>query len=207
MKTMMKITIIIIASIFLIWIVATIWTQVEGPGRIRHFGSTVAIKKALIIYDPDPFYNFDEQICETFARTLSDNNWYATVATVKSARKMDISSFDLYVLCANTYNWDPDWSIDRFIMRNGSLYKKKVVAITLGAGSTERSQETLETLIKGKGSILIDSKSFWLYKPNDESRLNESNVKVANELVKKWVIDLNETNKLYSWNTIISKPQ
>lgn len=192
----MKITIIIIASIFLLWLIVTIWTQVEGPRKIKHFGSTVAIKKALIVYDPDPFYNFDEQVCETFGKTLAENDWLVTVATVKFARKMDTSSFDLYVFCANTYNWDPDWSIDRFIVRNGDLYRKNVVAITLGAGSTERSQKTLEVLIKGKGSILIDSKSFWLYKPNDQSRLKESNVKVANELVQKWVNELKESGKL-----------
>ena len=192
----MKITFIVIALILLIWIIITIWAQAEGPEKAKYFGSTESAKKALIVYDPDPFYNFDEQVCGTFGQTLAKNGWFATVATVKSAREMDISSFDLYVFCANTYNWDPDWSIDRFILRNGDLYRKNVVAITLGAGSTERSKQTLEFLIKGKGSILLDSKSFWLYKPNDESRKNESNVEVAHELVRKWVVELNESGKL-----------
>lgn len=196
MKTIMRISIIIVISLFLIWIAITIWVQSEGGKCIQHFGSTEAVKKALIVYDPDPFYNFDQQLCETFGRTLASDNWYTTVATVKAAKEINISSFDLYVFCANTYNWEPDWSIEKFIIRNGSLYKKKVVAVTLGAGLTERSKHTLEVLIRGKGSILVDSKSFWLYKPNDASRKNESNVKVAKELVQKWVIELNGSNKL-----------
>lgn len=196
MKTIIRTSIIIVGSLFLIWSAITIWAQSEGKKSIKHFGRAQSIKKALIVYDPDPFYNFDQQICETFAKTLTHYNWHTTVATVKAAKEINISSFNLYVFCANTYNRDPDWSIDKFIIRNGSLYKKKVVAVTLGAGSTERSKHTLEVLIRGKGSILVDSKSFWLYKPNDVSRKNESNVKVANESVQKWVIELNESNKL-----------
>ncbi|WP_310556953.1 hypothetical protein [Flavobacterium sp.] len=182
--------ILLITTLLLIWITTTIWAQAEGPEITQQFGEQTATKSALIVYDADPFFNFDQQVCTTFAKTLAEKDWLVTVATVKAAKKMNISSYNLYVFCANTYNWDPDWAIDRFIIRNGDLFEKNVVAITLGSGSTARSQKSLEILIKGKSANLIDSKSFWLLKPNDESRTKESNVKVANEMVEKWVLQL-----------------
>jgi hypothetical protein len=64
MKTIMRISIIIVTFLFLIWIAITIWVQSEGEKSIQYFGSTEAIKKALIVYDPDPFYNFVKPLGE-----------------------------------------------------------------------------------------------------------------------------------------------
>lgn len=193
MKKILKMFITIIGIIAIAWIGITIWVQAEGKSKIKKFGINTATKKALIIYDPDPFYNLDEQVCESFASVLVNYDWQITIATVKAAKKINTSSYDLYVFCANTYNWDPDWAISKFIQRSGNLYQKNVVAITLGAGATKRSQKALEMLITGKSSRLLGSKSYWLLKPNDESEDKESNVKIANELVKKWAIELNKS--------------
>ena len=62
------------------------------------------------------------------------------------------------------------------------MKEKKVIAISLGSGSTEASQRRFENLIKEKKANLIGSKSFWLMKPNDETRMDESNVNVATEM-------------------------
>jgi hypothetical protein len=193
MKKIVKIVSIIVLVMLILWFAITIWVQAEGAARIKVFGNEKSSKKALIIYDPDPFYNLDQQVCESFANALKDNDWQITVATVKAIKKTNVSSFNLYVFCANTYNWEPDWSVSRYIKRSGSLYNKNVVAITLGAGSTEHSQKALEVLIKSKSSILLGSKSFWLLKPNDETRTKESNIKIVNEQVKKWALELNES--------------
>lgn len=45
MKTIMRISVIIITSLFLIWIAITIWVRSEGKKSIKHFGSAEAIKK------------------------------------------------------------------------------------------------------------------------------------------------------------------
>ena len=193
MKKIVKIFLIVILFILLIWIATTIWAQAEGTAKIEIIGNEKSSKKALIVYDPDPFYNLDQQVCESFANTLKDYDWRVTVGTVKAIKKTNISSYDLYVFCANTYNWDPDWSVSRYIQRSKDLYKKNVVAITLGAGSTERSQKSLEVLIKGKSVKLLGSKSFWLLKPNDETRTDVSNIKIVNEQVGKWALELNDS--------------
>ncbi|MEL6141170.1 MAG: hypothetical protein AAFU67_06100, partial [Bacteroidota bacterium] len=93
----------------------------------------------------------------------------------------------LYVFCANTYNYAPDWGVSRFIKTNHDLLKnKKVVAITLGAGSTESAQKKMEKLIRKKSANLLASKAYWLSRPNDESKPGENNVKVAIDMARKF---------------------
>jgi len=41
-------------------------------------------------------------------------------------------------------------------------------------------------LLSEKKSRLIGSRSFWLMRPNDESRMKESNVQVCLSLVREW---------------------
>ena len=168
----------------------TLWVQKEGPIYKIEMGSKTAPNKVLIVYDPDPFYNLDQQICNSFGQILANHNFKVTIASVAATKELNLSSYELYVICSNTYNWDPDWAIVRFIDKDVTLTNKKVVAITLGAGATTHSQKILEKIIKHKNAILIDSKSFWLNKPNDENRLKESNVKVALEKIEKWALEI-----------------
>ena len=58
------------------------------------------------------------------------------------------------------------------------------MAITLGSGSTERAQRLLETRLLEKGAVLIASKSFWLMRPNAETRTDKPNVAIAVEMAK-----------------------
>ena len=83
------------------------------------------------------------------------------------------------MFCANTYNFHPDWAVTDFIKEQVELEGKPVVAITVGSGSTETSQKALEDLIINMKGNLVDSHSLWLFKPNDESRTKESNIKVS----------------------------
>ena len=66
------------------------------------------------------------------------------------------------------------------------LKGKSVVAITLGSGSTAAAQKALEKLILDRGGQLLDSRSLWLLKPNDELRPEESNVKVSVSMAYAW---------------------
>ncbi len=170
--------------ILLIWVFLSIFVEQKGQRVSNIFGAFQA-RNALIVYDPDPFYNLDEQICLSIAKGLSENDWGVKVVSVAAANNIENETFDLYVFCANTYNWAPDMAVSNYIDEHDKLQNKDVLAITLGAGSTLRSQRVLEDIIRKKGSNLIDSKSYWLLKPNDENRINESNVAVAVEMARE----------------------
>ncbi len=186
MKKLLTIAGIAALAIGAAWTLLTVWAERAGPKRSWQLGSQTAKKRALIVYDPDPFYNLDEQVCQAFGQALADNGMHVTVASVVAAEMEANGPIDLYVFCANTYNFRPDWAVSDFIQKQASLAGKSVVAITLGSGSTEASQKALETLIVDKKADLLDSRSLWLLKPNDESRMRESNVAVTVSMAYSW---------------------
>ncbi len=178
---MMTNILVILGSTLIVWIVLTVVVGKKGPEKVAVIGMPNAGHKALIVYDPDPIYNLDEKISKSFAEGLSEKGWVSKVVTVAAAKNFEKEFFDLYVFCANTYNWAPDRAIRNHIKNNDYLQGEHVVAITLGSGSTKRSQRLLEDLIKQKDAILIDSRTFWLMKPNTESKTKRSNSKIAVE--------------------------
>ncbi|PKV50172.1 hypothetical protein ATE84_2222 [Aquimarina sp. MAR_2010_214] len=189
----MMINILVILGLTLItWIVLTVIVDKKGPEKIAVIGMSDADHKALIVYDPDPIYNLDEKISKSFAEGLSEKGWGSKVVTVAAAKNFEKEFFDLYVFCANTYNWTPDKAIRNHIKNNDHIQGKHVVAITLGSGSTKRSQRLLEDLIKQKEAVLIDSRTFWLMKPNIESNSKRSNSKIAVEMAKTFGIEIAE---------------
>lgn len=195
MKIRSKKLIIIFSIILVIWTLLTLIVERKGAENITIIGEPTSEQKVLILYDPDPFYNLDEQIGRSFAESLAESGWLSKVITVSAASDLNNEQFNLYVFCANTYNWSPDWAISNFINNSTNLKGKKVIAITLGSGSTERSQRILEAQIKQKEAILLDSKVYWLMKPNDESRAKESNVEVAVDMAKTFGKQIAESLK------------
>jgi hypothetical protein len=121
------------------WAVLTLVVQKPGPKRNWDFGNSTTSKKVLIVFDPDPFYNLDEQVCLAVAQVLADSGFNVKVTSVSAAYESNPGSFDAYVFCANTYNWAPGWELTRFIKHQKSLNRKPVVAIALGAGTTMTS--------------------------------------------------------------------
>ncbi|WKN42197.1 hypothetical protein [Tunicatimonas pelagia] len=184
MKPRIKVIAYVIGVILFFWTGMTFWVQYTGEQQIVAVGDESSPKKALIIYNPDPIYNLDEQVCRSFAEGLSHHGFSAKIATIELAHKKE--AYDLYVFFANTYNWAPDWLIQQFIRDHPALEGKMVVAITMGAGETTRSQRKLESAILATDALLIGSRTYWLLHPNNESRMDEKNTDVAKDLARAW---------------------
>ncbi len=177
----MKSALFTLGSIAILWIILTLLAERKGAANTILIGELNSVKRALIVYNPDLFYNLDKQVCTSFANGLLAEGWSAKLATITAAEEMTKDTFDLYVFCANTYNWAPDWPTSRFIERHGNLENKNVLAITLGSGSTNRSQRLLEQKLREKKANIVDSQVFWLMRPNEDASTERSNVKVAVE--------------------------
>lgn len=117
------------------------YVEKKGPAKQWTIGGGHG-KSALIIYDPDPFYNIDEQVCLAFGKALSNENLKVTIATVAAAEALEGKNYSVLVYCATTYNWKPEWAITNFIKEHP--VNSPVVAITLGAGSTEGAAPDIE---------------------------------------------------------------
>ena len=172
------------------WVVLTLYVEQEGPPKLWLLGDA-SQKNALIVFDADPFYNLDEQVCMSFGEALATQNFRVTIATVATADSISTSRYDLVVYCANTYNWRPDWAVTSFIEDHSpSGNNVPTVAITLGAGSTEASQRNLEHAIASTGAKLINSYSLWLWRPNDERKMETPNVDIAVDMAHEWGLDV-----------------
>ncbi|MBQ4819692.1 hypothetical protein [Aquimarina sp. MMG016] len=193
-KRIMINILVVLGLTLMIWIILSIVVGKKGPEKTIIIGQSDAEQKAFIIYDPDPIYNLDEKISRSFAEGLAEKGWMSKIVTVAAAKNSE-EPFDLYVFCANTYNWTPDKAISDYIRNNDDLRGKKVVAITLGSGSTKRSQRILEDLIKQKEAVLIGSRTFWLMKPNSESKTKRSNIKIAVEMANTFGKEVSENVK------------
>jgi hypothetical protein len=189
MRKRLKIFLYTVFAIAISWAQLTLWVEREGEPESWTYGAASLQTTALIVYDPDPFYDLDKQVCISFGKNLAANGIYTTVATVAAARKLTDQTYNVYIFCANTYNWRPDRAISLFIS-DLQLENKNVVAITLGAGSTEASKSALERMISDKGGKIVDSRSLRLMRPNDESQLEQANVVVANSIATTWAREI-----------------
>jgi NAD(P)H-dependent FMN reductase len=185
MKNQLKVIMFSVLLVSIVWTLLTTWVQYGGKQKAQRIGSDKASKKALIVYNPDPIYNLDEQVCRSFAEGLRPYGFISKLVTVKLLPE-NSQEYDLFVFCANTYNWAPDWRVSNCIKVSDFIRNKPVVAITVGSGSTARAQRKLEEEISDKKAQLLGSKSFWLLKPNDEKRMNEKNTDVANDMAKSF---------------------
>ena len=175
----------IILSIAVFWGALTIFVEMPGPSREKIFMAGDSHPSAMIVYDADPFYNLDEQVCTAFAESLVESGYSVKVMTVKAARKQKAQEYNLYVFCTNTYNWAPDWAIKKYIGQNRQvLTGKNVAAITLGSGATSRSKRMFEDFINGTGANLLGSQTYWLMRPNSASARTDSNVQGAVEMAR-----------------------
>lgn len=187
MKNKTQIGLYIFLALLFIWGIFSILVQNKGDATVANFGERYSGKKAIIIYDPDPIYNLDEQVCESFAKGLADAGWRAKVYTVEAAEIVNPKqNFDLYVFCANTYNFAPDKVISAYLEECEVLEGKRVAAITLGSGNTDESQRKFENNLTAKGAHIMGSRAFWLLRPNDENRTEEPNVQVAIEMAYQY---------------------
>ncbi|MBT8252724.1 MAG: hypothetical protein KJN68_02045 [Bacteroidia bacterium] len=177
LKKIAKVTLIVL----LVWAGLTIWVQYSGKEFVKTIGAEPALASALIVYNPDPIYNLDEQVCTSFAMGLKQLQIRSTIKSVKAAETQQ-QDYDLYVFCVNTYNWTPDWRLTNFIKEHPKLKDAKVVALTVGAGATMRAQRKLEWHLSDRGADLLGSEMYWLLKPNDEARMKEKNAEVAQDM-------------------------
>ena len=182
---MKRLLLISIGVILIAWLALTLLAERTGPAQSSSFGSADASSQALFTYNPDLFYNLDEQLCASMAEQLATMGWKAEVKTIAAA-PTDVGAYDLVVFVANTYNWAPDWPTSRLI-GTMDLSGKSTAAIMLGSGSTARAQRLLEEKLEDSGAEVLAVRSLWLMRPNDEERIEEGNVSIALDIAEEWI--------------------
>ena len=188
----MKIVAAMVVSILLIGLgVLTAYIEAEAPSRHESLGGA-GQAKALVLYHPSRDAGFSDDLSMAFADGLKLAGLAVERATLTSATPASPKGYALVAVVSNTYWWTPDLPTLRYLDR-ARLDSIPVVALIGGAGATGRSQRVLEEALGRTGAKVLAARSFWLWRPNDEARMNETNRTVALDMARRLGLDIGAT--------------
>lgn len=172
-------------SLLLLVSAATITVVVESEGDYKNevFGGA-GPARALILYHPSRDAHFSDELSLALARGLVSAGFAVERATLTGATPDALSSYQLVAVVSNTYWWTPDRPTLRYLAR-ARLDGIAALGIIGGAGSTGRSQRLLDEALRKSGARVISTRSFWIFRPNDETDSGEPNRRLAMRLAEQ----------------------
>ncbi|MGB8857339.1 MAG: hypothetical protein WCC58_11810 [Burkholderiales bacterium] len=141
--------------------------------------------KALILFHPSRDAHFSDELSLAIADGLKTAGFSVQRATVTRSTPGAPKEFALIAVVSNTYWWTPDLPTLRYLAR-ARLDNIPAVGIIGGAGATKRSQRMLDEALRKTGANVIQTRAFWLFRPNDEARMNEPNRQVALQMAMQF---------------------
>ena len=175
----------------------TIWVQREAPHKRETLYEGKA-QKALVLYHPSRDAHFSDDLSIAVAKGFHDTGMTVDRETMTEATPPNPEGYAVIAVVTNTYYGSPDRPTLRYLER-ARFSDTPTIGLTLGAGTTDRAQRILDDKLKRASANVLDVRAFWISKPNDESRLQEPNRAVAEEMVRTWAtavaMKLPSTNK------------
>lgn len=141
--------------------------------------------KALVLFHPSRDARFSDDLSLAFAQGLQAGGMSVDRATLTRHAPASAQGYALVAVVSNTYYWTPDLPTLRYLGR-ARLDGVAAVGLIGGAGATRRSQRLLAEALRSTGARVMQTRSFWLFRPNDESRMNEPNRAVALDIAQRW---------------------
>ena len=99
-------------------------------------------------------------------------------ATLTGRTPTHPADYTLIAVVSNTYFWTPDRPTHGYLKR-ANLSGIPAIGLMAGAGATGRSERILDEALRSTGARSVGTRSFWLFRANDEGRMRESNRSVA----------------------------
>jgi hypothetical protein len=160
----------------------TIWVERESDYRLERL-SEGSETRALILYHPSRDARFSDDLSLAVARGFETAGLAVDRATLTTDTPEHPEGYAIVAVVSNTYFWTPDRPTRRYLER-ARLEGIPVIGLIGGAGATVRSQRLLAGALGGAGATILDVRSYWLLRPNDESRMDEPNRAVALDLAE-----------------------
>jgi hypothetical protein len=172
------------------WTIATYYVEQEGPIVFDDNSMSNEGRQALIVYDPDPVVHQDAEICQLISKGLLEANWNTTLASVQGIEDVGLDRYDLFVICANAYNFGPDRIVKNFISGGSFLKNKHVAVLAVGKLGHTKAQKELEKLVLSEGGILLDSQALEsiLTSKQESNKIGQK----ATTIVRNWALRQNE---------------
>lgn len=176
-----------------LWILALAITSVSVLVQVPSTFAIEDVKEsagpmALILYHPSRDTRFSEDLSQALAEGLNQGGVHVDRATMSPGTPDKLHAYKLIAVISNTYYWTPDFPT-LWYLRRARFEANAVIGLLGGAGATERAQNIFEASLRQTGGTLIGTRSYWLLRPNDESRQNEPNRKVALDRARQFGLD------------------
>ena len=120
---------------------------------------------ALLVYHPGKS-GYQEMIIGAYSEGLMANGWRVDITTASREAPRDLSHYDLLVLSAPTYDWEPAKPIQRYLEGLGDLGGQATVVIISAAGRTTESLSFLEDMVMKANGDLVGSYALKIIVPN-----------------------------------------
>jgi hypothetical protein len=179
--------------------VVSVVVELEADYTLQDLGGD-GKARALILFHPSRDAHFSDDLSMSLADGLKTAGFAVDLATLTRETPATPRGYALIAVVSNTYYWTPDLPTLHYLER-AQLNDIPVVGVIGGAGSTARSQRILDEALRRTGAKVIGTRSFWLWRPNDENRMSEPNRDVALQLAKQFGMDSARTVLTASTNT------
>ena len=156
----------------------------EGPYIFETLAPGAGEGRALILYHPSRDARFSDELSLALAQGLAEGGLAVDRATLTTSTPAHPRGYAFIGVVSNTYYWTPDLPTLRYL-RRAQLDSIPVVGLIGGAGATGRSRRMLDEALRATGATVLTTRAFWLWRPNDETRMDEPNREVALDLARK----------------------
>ncbi len=185
---MIKIVALIIGGMLIVGVIAlTLMVEIESNYK-HEILSDGAADRALILFHPGRDAHFSDDLSTSLAQGFKAAGFSVHRASVTSDTPSVFEGYALIAVVSNTYWWTPDLPTLRYLKR-ARFDGVNVIGVIGGGGATERSQRILDEALHKTGANVLRTRSFWLWRPNDATRINEPNKLVALQLAEAFGVE------------------
>lgn len=165
----------------------SVWVEQEADYRSENLGGN-GTHRALVLFHPSREAGFSDDLSLAFAEGLKSVGFLVERATVTSLTPEHPEGYALIGVVSNTYWWTMDLPTHRYLAQ-ARWQGIPAVGLIGGAGSTDRSERVLGEALRATGATVLGTRSFWLWRPNDKSRMNEINRGVARDMARQFGVE------------------
>jgi hypothetical protein len=166
------------------WAVISVIVEVEGRYVHEALGGG-SRGRALVLFHPSRDAHFSDDISMALVEGFKAAGLTVERATLTRETPGHPEGYAIIGVVSNTYYWTPDLPTLRYLER-ARLDGVTVIGVIGGAGSTGRSQRLLDQALRRTGATVLQTRSFWLWRPNDERRMDQPNREVALQLAREF---------------------
>jgi flavorubredoxin len=166
--------------------IAAVTIYVERQADYQHEVLSQGGKaRALVLFHPSRDAHFSDDLSTALAEGLTGAGFSVDRESLTRATPPQPEDYALIAVVSNTYWWTPDRPTLQYLQR-ARFDGRYAIGVIGGAGATGRSQRMLDLALRATGAKVLQTRSFWLMRPNDETRMKGSNRAVALQLARQF---------------------